>query len=424
MSGVKHNHLSFDEFCNIEPVKYWRQQLSEANIKNVRNESQLGGTKNAYTYGLLRFHNWLCNKKFQYTVMTQTGRNTIRCHNITIQLRGVDHLLELSMNAYYKADFVRLIKAYLAEATSTGKPSIVKNSIYSIRSFFRENESDLTFHFNHRMKRSAQNYRTISMSLKDLCKILTVENIQPIERAVFLCKFQRGLDSSTLVDRFNFNIWEELVKHFGSTNPQEWDVQYTPVPIRLVRVKTGFSHIGFLDVDAITAIIEYLDTRHDKPEAGRALFVNKNKMPITVNWISRRFHKLVIKSGLQNASEPNNLNAYTPHEMRDLLKSTLIDSNCRPDVADHVIGHASKDSYEKQTVLYPESLTYEFAKASARINILSGHFKPQKSDTRHKNSTRMQQVGNPNSLENLEKISKQIITLGKRVSHLEQYIIK
>ncbi len=35
------------------------------------------------------------------------------------------------------------------------------------------------------------------------------------------------------------------------------------------------------------------------------------------------------------------------HELRDLLKSTLIDCGTRIDVADHVIGHKPKDSYEK-----------------------------------------------------------------------------
>ena len=60
------------------------------------------------------------------------------------------------------------------------------------------------------------------------------------------------------------------------------------------------------------------------------------------------------------------------HELRDLLKSTLIDSGCRRiDVADHVIGHKPKDSYEKQSVLYPETLRKEYAKASKRLNIFT-----------------------------------------------------
>jgi hypothetical protein len=60
-----------------------------------------------------------------------------------------------------------------------------------------------------------------------------------------------------------------------------------------------------------------------------------------------------------------------PHEMRDLLKSTLIDSGVRYDLADHFIGHKFKDSYEKQDVLYPDTLRAEYSKASSRINIFS-----------------------------------------------------
>ena len=59
------------------------------------------------------------------------------------------------------------------------------------------------------------------------------------------------------------------------------------------------------------------------------------------------------------------------HEMRDLLKSTLIDSGYRIDIADHVIGHKPKDSCEKQSVLYPETMRKEFAKASNRLNLFS-----------------------------------------------------
>jgi len=54
-----------------------------------------------------------------------------------------------------------------------------------------------------------------------------------------------------------------------------------------------------------------------------------------------------------------------------LLKSTLIDCGVRPDLADHYIGHKPKDSYEKQAILYPETLRQEFSKASKRINVFS-----------------------------------------------------
>ena len=57
------------------------------------------------------------------------------------------------------------------------------------------------------------------------------------------------------------------------------------------------------------------------------------------------------------------------HEVRDLLKSTLLASGCKQYAADHVLGHAPRDSYEKQATLYPEELRAEYAKASSRINI-------------------------------------------------------
>ena len=60
------------------------------------------------------------------------------------------------------------------------------------------------------------------------------------------------------------------------------------------------------------------------------------------------------------------------HEVRDLLKSTLMASGCAQYVANHVLGHAPRDSYEKQATLYPEALRSEYAKASGRLNIFTG----------------------------------------------------
>ena len=59
------------------------------------------------------------------------------------------------------------------------------------------------------------------------------------------------------------------------------------------------------------------------------------------------------------------------HEFRDLLKSILMDSEVRPDVCEHLIGHKPKDSYEKQAQLFSKTLRKEYSKASHRINIFS-----------------------------------------------------
>ncbi len=377
------NGTSFSDFCKTDSVAYWRTQLSPANTKNIKNESQLGGTRNAYAYSLLAFHNWLADRQFQYVTSIPTGKNTVRQCRINTSLNGVSHLLELSKkcNTTDKTDFVLLIKEYLAELASNKSQSTVKNSMYSIRSFFRENQSDMPFLFMHRIKRNNKNHIKKCLSLDQLHDILSDNDIQPMERAVFLCKFHRGLDSSTFADRFNFEIWENLLRHFGSDRPESWDLNDTPVPISLVRVKTGFAHTGFLDVDAVISIIHYLKARQNRPEIDHALFVDTRKKPITVNWISRRFHKLITRyRSKHNTPEYPSASRCTSHELRDLLKSTMIDSGCRADIADHVIGHAPKDSYEKQTSLYPESVMREFTKVSERINIFTGskHNKHQK----------------------------------------------
>ena len=425
-------NISFDDFCKLDSIKYWRQQLNGANIKNIKNESQLGGTRNTYTYGLLEFHNWLLNRKFQYTTTIQIDRNLMQLCKTTVRLEGVEHLLELSRKDNPdKADFARLIKKYLAETLSVRKQSTVKISMYSIKSFFRENESDIVFQFKHRIRRPLT-VSAPSLSLRELRRILTVSDIQPIEKAVFLCKFQRGLDSSTLADRFNFEVWECLLKHFGSDKPESWDLDDAPVPVPLVRVKTGFMHAGFLDVDAVAAIVEYLKTRHGKPEIGNALFIDTKQNPITVNWISRRFHKLVLRSkSHSHIPKCKTENGCTSHKMRHLLKSTLIDSGCRADVADHVIGHNPKDSYEKQLTLYPESVIHEFAKASERINLFTG----SKKDTHEEDSLVRNNeplYGRPHDTTSVEESLKKIQERMERYErqflqmkrHVSQYFVK
>jgi len=94
---------------------------------------------------------------------------------------------------------------------------------------------------------------------------------------------------------------------------------------------------------------------------------------ISTAWIFNSFSRIVKRAGIQKFVEINGRKQYKmdSHELRDLLKSTLIDSGCRIDVADHVIGHKPKDSYEKQSILYTETLRKEYAKASNRLNIFT-----------------------------------------------------
>lgn len=380
MTRIK-EQTTLDSFCKIQQVSYWRQQLNVANTKNLNNNNS--GTRKCYTYGLYQFNNWLKGKKISIYASPHHTRNNQHIKKTTITVKDVGHFLELYQNNQdQKLEFVGIIKRYLLWIREHKSNSITLNALYSIKSFFRENDSEIIFRFN---KKTQKNIELPILTIEDLEKILTSKNIQPIEKAVFLCKFQRGLDSSTFADRFNFEAWDQLVEYFGTDSYDKWDLSKCPVPIKLIRVKTNYPHVGFLGIDAVTSIQNYLKNRgalsnkilckqpmrSSKPDKGEAMFLDTFGNAISVNWIGRRFHKLYSNVIWANSSHSKPKVRCTSHELRDLLKSTLIDEGCRIDVADHILGHAPKDSYEKQTVLYPFTIRKEFNKCSLRINFLS-----------------------------------------------------
>lgn len=375
-------------FCKIQKVAYWRQQLNDANIKNLNNSNT--GTKKCYTYGLYHFNNWLKGKKFSYVHSSQYDRNKSTPNQTAVVLKDVGHFLELYQNNHVrKLEFISFIKQYLLWTQEHKSNSITLNALYAIKSFFRENDTEIVFRFN---KKKYMNTSNPILTIDDFTKILTSKNTQIIEKAVFLCKFQRGLDSSTFADRFNFEVWDQLSDYFGTDHYDKWDLNRCPVPIKLVRVKTNYLHVGFLDTDAIVHIQKYLKIRGQKtnktshkhydtvptsrPNKNEALFLDTSGNAISVNWIGRRFHKLYSNIIWENTFQYKPKPRCTAHELRDLLKSTLVDAGCRIDAADHILGHAPKDSYEKQSLLYPSSIRNEFIKCSDRINCLSktNHF--------------------------------------------------
>ena len=194
-------------------------------------------------------------------------------------------------------------------------------------------------------------------------------------KAVMMVKFQAGLDASTLADRFNFEAYPQIVRHFGMEDYEAWDLGMCPVPVRLVRVKTGMAYTTFIDRDAVSHLQDYLRWRGfregKKYDPSGPLFVTRRGTPVSPGWVSFRFSKAAIDAGIQKWVS-NLVYKIHPHEVRDLLKSTLMVSGCAQYAADHVLGHAPRDSYEKQAGLYPEALRSEYAKASGRLNIFSG----------------------------------------------------
>lgn len=392
---AKPKGLTLDEFIELESVKYFLDHYSKSHYKNIKSPDKhgFGGTQRAYSYALKNFNNWLIGKKIEYQKFIPTGNDNFKKETQLTTLEGLEDLLRLSKESSGdKSHFIKIIKKYLLDSCHEGKSSTTMNSYYhAISGYFEKNETPVHFRFNSKTKYNNQTELELeqTVSLEDFMKILTVGRPSLLQKGVFLCKFHRGLDSSTLADRFNFEAWAQIVEYFGTENYQNWNLEKCPVPIKLVRIKTSFQHVGFLDIDAISAIQDYLKFRKKKTEKemkeGEALFVNTFGQPITERWIRKSFFDLANRSGVQKKIELDHGVKYEKdsHELRDLLKSTLLACGARYDVSDHVIGHKPKDSYEKQASLYSDNLRAEFCKASRKINIFSNmsHFLKGDEDT-------------------------------------------
>ena len=186
---------------------------------------------------------------------------------------------------------------------------------------------------------------------------------------------EAGLHASTFAGRFNFEGYPQVARHFRIEECEAWDLDRCPVPVRLVRAKTGTAYTAFIDRDAVSHLQDCLGwkefqagRRHDPAEP---MFVTRRGAPVNPDWISHRFSMAALDAGIQRKASRRVFKIHS-HEVRDLLKSTLLTSGCAQYAADHVLGHAPRDSYEKQAALYPEKLRNEYAKASGHLNIFSG----------------------------------------------------
>lgn len=250
---VETKPISYKDFGNLESVQYMAKQLRGSKVKNLLvKEGHDNSTKRHYVLQLYYFNNWLHGKSFEFNITRQIDVDTFKKERTQVTLEGVEHFLKLyqsSLNS--ESDFVRIIKLYLMDEINekcSAKYMLGKYS--SIKSYFERNDSPIKFKynpFNTHNDYSEENADAV-LTLPELHKLLSTANA--LEKSVVICKFQRGLDSSTLADRFNFQVTEQLVKWFGTTDFENWDLQKCPVPIRLTRIKTDYTHTGYLDVDA------------------------------------------------------------------------------------------------------------------------------------------------------------------------------
>ena len=117
-------------------------------------------------------------------------------------------------------------------------------------------------------------------------------------------------------------------------------------------------------------LLTWKETKYGKQDPSKPLFMTKRNTPIHSLWMSTCFSQVAARAGIREKIPPK-LHKIRAHSARHLLKSAPKTYGCASCAADHVLGRAPRDPYEKQAILYPENLRAQYAKASSRLNIFS-----------------------------------------------------
>jgi len=388
--------ISFENFCELDTVSYMRRQLKQTKFKNpqAKTKHSGGGTRRSYSLALWHFNNWLHGKSVPVRKIIPVGKNLQKIETVKVTFDTVEDLLKAYQETTNKgAETIRIIKEYLmdSEQHSHKSKGYMGNILSGIKAYFEKNESPITISFNlsvdHEDIAEMLDGKTGSLSLQDLMELLTTGKPSIVEKGVVICKFHAGLDNSTFADRFNFEAFPQLVKWFGTDKYDEWDLEKCPVIINVTRIKIGFPHICCLERDAVTALQKALDWRFKKTgtgmKIGQAMFLNSKLNPVTNRWISELVPKLAERCGIQKSFQIKSgiKNEKVSHELRDLLKSTLNSCGVSAYASNHLIGHMPRDSYEKESILYPKKIRIEYMKASSTLNIFTGFTKYISGDT-------------------------------------------
>jgi hypothetical protein len=371
--------ISFENFIKLDTVEYWINQLSSTKFKNLKCNTVLHGTQATHGYHLWAFNEWLQGKSFRCRIIKTLEDNKFSMDEENVSFDTIEDMLELyKMPNSDRANFIKIIKKYLGDPINANhKAGYITSKHSAILSYFRENDYPLEFKYNSKNKFDTTNDQDeIVFTIDDFVNLITLGGASITEKAVMICKLHRGLDASTLAENFNFYAWEQIVNHFGTEDHTKWDIiSLCPVPIKLTRLKANFSHVGFLEYDAIKAIQDYLEYREvstgEKMSVGKPLFLNKFGRPINPHWISDKFTKLAIKAGLVDSFEEKRTRGKLgSHECRDLLKSIFLEHGIAEKASEHFIGHKS-DSYSKNHKIYAEGLEENYKKISSTLNVFS-----------------------------------------------------
>ena len=353
-------------------VRYWQGQLNECGIKN--STSSKTDTRTAYRTRLAAFNEWLPGRIFDMRVQAVADSRIVR-ETAHKSFANVEELLRFGEDGFGNEKEIRKIISQYLRDPRHGKlaHSTMAGTCAAIKSYFDAHDVATNVRFNGKKRDEIEVTEEPELEIADFYKMMTANKVDLMVRAVMLVKFQAGLDASTLADRFNFYAYPQMAKWCGADDHKVWEKDKCPIPIQLVRVKTGIKYTTFIDCDALDAIKTYLswrEERHGPCDPAGPIFITTRNEPIRREWISGAFGRLANSSRAQRRLG-NGTFKLRPHKTRRLLKSLLMECGCAEWAADHVLGHKAKDPYTGPAELFPRRLREEYAKASHKINVLS-----------------------------------------------------
>ena len=361
------NHM-----LELATVRYWQGQLNESGIKN--SASNRTDTRLVYRTHLAAFSEWLSGRIFDMRVQAVADGKIVR-ETAQKSFANVEELLRFGEDGFGNEKEVRkIISQYLRDPRHVHLAhSTMSGMCAAIKSYFDANDVATNVRFNGKKRDEIEVTEEPELEIADFYKMMTANKVDLMVRAVMLVKFQAGMDSSTLADRFNFYAYPQMAKWCGADDHKTWEKDKCPIPVQLVRVKTGIKYTTFVDCDALDAIKAYLswrEERHGPRDPAGPIFITTRNEPIRGEWVSNAFGRLANSSRAQRRLG-NGVLKLRPHKTRRLLKSLLMECGCAEWAADHVLGHKAKDPYTGPAELFPRRLREEYAKASHKINVLS-----------------------------------------------------
>ena len=310
-------------------VRYWQGQLNESGIKNTT--SNKTDTRLVYRTHLAAFNEWLPGRIFDMRVQAVADGRIVR-ETAQKSFANVEELLRFGDDGSGNEKEVRkIISQYLRDPRHVNRAhSTLSGMCAAIKSYFDAHDVATNVKFNGKKRDEIEVTEEPELEIADFYKMMTANKVDLMVRAVMLVKFQAGLDSSTLANRFNFYAYPQIAKWCGADDHKVWEKDKCPIPVQLVRVKTGIKYTTFIDRDALDAVKTYLSWReeeHGPRDPAGPIFLTTRNEPIRGEWISDAFRRLSHSSKAQRRLG-NGILKLRSHKTRRLLKSLLMECGC------------------------------------------------------------------------------------------------